>query len=233
MDEKNSKFSVIEIVFILGLLAMIAAYLLIIPGVFGPSKPSRAPSKALLRTIAVALQAYSADFNGLYPPDDCESTQAGFCGGKVKIKNSAHALCVYLTANNMAMDGRLSGEYLPFGSENVFNRNKNTFSFNYAYPGGEVMITGTDDYVVDEFGTPVVYDERKSEKDNDGLNPESFVLISGSKKDIRENITLKDLDTGDLSMFPEERMINIDSKPSDYKDTIPSYNRQDNDDIFE
>ena len=96
----------------------------------------------------------------------------------------------------------------------------------------KMEIKGVDDYVVDAFGNPIVYDERKSEEDLDGLNFESFVLISGGAWDRKEEVSLKNLDKGDLSMFLEEKMENVDTKPEDYKDTIPSFSINENDDIF-
>jgi len=193
---------------------------------------TRNPSQALIGIISVALQAYSSDFNGLYPPDDCENTSAGFYGGAFRISNSSHALCVYLTANNISSDSRASGCYLPFHKSNLLNNREKTFAFNYSYSGGTTGIKGVDDYVVDSFGTPVVYDERKSEKANDGLNFYSFVLISGGGEDKKEDITLKDADKGRISMFSEENMKNIDTHPSDYRNSIPDRSSQENDDIL-
>ena len=66
----------------------------------------------------------------------------------------------------------------------------------------------------------------------DGLNFHSFVLISGGAYDRKEDITLQHLDKGGFSMFPKDKMKNIDTQSGDYKDKLPDFNYEENDDLF-
>jgi len=225
---KRSGFTLIELLVVIAIITLLAG--LLVPGIAAARRAAkRASSKALLRTIAVALQAYSADFSGYYPPADCESTAAKFCNEKA-VSSSAHSLCVYLSGNNLAEDGRPSGVYLPFGRENLLFKGSNKYSFDHPVIGN-VTVKGDDDYVIDAFHTPVVYDERKSEDDTNGLNPESFVLISGGAFDRKTSVDYgEDLPSGLPNYSDPDR---IDSNRGDYANSVPSYNKNDNDDIFE
>jgi len=228
----RSGFTLIELLVVIAIIALLAAFL--VPGIAAARRAAkRGSSKALLRSIGVALQAYSADFSGCYPPADCQDASPKFCGQK-SVDNSSHALCVYLTANNIADDGRPSGCYLPFNRGNLLFKGTTSFSFDHPTVSG-VEVKGKDDYVIDAFRTPVVYDERKSEDDNDGLNFESFVLISGGAWDKVSSVGYADADAGDASMFSQVASCHpelIDSTRNDYVDAVPDFSVNTNDDIF-
>ncbi|MFH1708357.1 MAG: hypothetical protein ABIF71_10655 [Planctomycetota bacterium] len=76
------------------------------------------------------------------------------------------------------------------------------------------------------------FDERKSESDFNGLNRESFVLISGSARNMRAGSGLTYIDHGPaFNMFTPAQVDAIDCVRADYQDTLPAF--QDADEIVQ
>ena len=137
----------------------------------------------MLTNIGNALEQYAGDFSGSFPPVDRDDLSPQFLGQK-KIDNTAHALCVFISGEVISDDGRRGGSYMDFSPGNLLNKGNQTAVITI----NGVDLVYTDDYVIDAFGTPVVYDERKSEDDTNGLNRKSFVLISGGIRDRTSSI---------------------------------------------
>ena len=139
--KKKSGFTLIELLVVIAIITLLAA--LLVPCIAAARRAAkRGSSKALLGTISVALQEYSTDFSGYYPPADCQSAAANFYGQG--IDNSPNSLCIYLTANNISEDGRPSGGYLPFQRRNLLFSGETTFSKASGITG--ITIKGMNDY---------------------------------------------------------------------------------------
>ena len=224
-------FTLIELLVVIAIITLLAAFL--IPGISAARKASkRGASKALLVSIDAALQAYSVDFSGMYPPADCQDLSEGFFGQKAR--NSSNALCIFLSATNVSDDGVPSGEYLPFKSQCLLFRGEQTFGPIGTGVSG-VSAMGVDDYVLDAFRTPIIYDERKSEGVHDGLNFGSFVLISGGAYNRIKSVDINDIEDGAVGMYSRDRSCRtdyLDTLPADYQDRIPNFNINSNDDLF-
>jgi hypothetical protein len=153
--------------------------------------------------------------------------------GSVAIDNSAHSLCVFITGQNISEDGRKSGAYESFKGANLLNKGATT---------GTVTINGialsyTDDYVIDAFGTPIVYDELKNDTAiPTGLNKNSFVMISGGPNNKDNGTNLIHIETaGAIGMFaniPLTDVKKIDTLRADYLNAIPPTTSSSNDDIM-
>lgn len=219
-------FTLIEMLVVISIISILAGILLPALGkVRTAAKVSS--SSALIRTISLAIQTYSNDFSGSFPPDTLGGTVIKRCDD-IPLNNTSQCLSYFLESDNLSDDGRKSGNYISFKPSNKKLGEQDTFELD----NPPIELNWLADYIVDAFRTPVVYDERKSEEDIDGLNSESFVLISGGAFDEDRESNLEELDDGDVSMFNVQEKARIDTEREDYEDEIPPLSTQSNDDIF-
>jgi prepilin-type N-terminal cleavage/methylation domain-containing protein len=221
-------FTLIEMLVVISIIALLAS--LLYPAIrIVIIQTKIASTKALMGVLETALQQYASDHSGFYPPADCEDLSAQF-NGQEPVDNSSHALCIFITGELISDEGRKAGSYTEIRPRNLLNKGNTT---------GTITINGyhlvyTDDYVIDAFGTPLVYDERKSENDTNGLNRNNCVLISGSARNKNTGVNLSDIEAGDITMFANNVKIEcdrFDTRKADYENSIPEKNGT-NDDLF-
>lgn len=228
---KARGFTLIEILVVIAILTLLASML--VPAIRAALISSkRGATVSFLKGVGMSLQEYAGDFSAHYPPPDCINPVKDRFLGRKSVENSAHALCVYLSAcNTPGESGTPSGGYASFNGANLLNEGASTYNFSVF---GHAVV-GMDDYVIDAFKNPIVYDERKSEGDFDGLNFASFVLISGGAYDRVPSADFSDIEQGSAHMFqkPARCGLNLfDTVRSDYENTVPIGTYESNDDII-
>lgn len=226
--EHKEKRSIIEIGAIIVMVLVLGAMgYILVPTFHGPSrKPREAITHALLMNISMALEHYASDFSGRYPPD--MSSNPKMLDG-VPLKNSSQLLCYFLDSELMSDDGRRSGKFLGYRIKDKLKKGEESTYKTCQYMEMDFRVSF--DCIVDPWGSPIFYDERKSEGSTKGTNPNTFVLMSGGREDKNSDVDIKDIDPGDWSMFDSDNLEKFDTKPSDYKDEIIIRTKT-NDDIF-
>ncbi|MFC1582774.1 type II secretion system protein [Planctomycetota bacterium] len=226
---RKSGFTLIEMLVVMGIIAMLAAMLFPIFTIIR-NRVKESNTGILMSNIRMALEQYANDFSGYYPPDTLDASPLMVNGGA--LENSSQCLCYYVESEFISDDGRPMKPYLTYEPRRKRFKGDNVYSEVVDYTAPPVRGVISFDYIVDYFGTPILYDERRSEGDLDGLNRQSFILISGGAHDKNRNVNLDDFDAvGDNSMFNAIEGSRIDTRRSDYRDQIPS-RRSDNDDII-
>lgn len=210
-------FTLIEILVVISIIAILAA-LLIPTFTIVQTIVKKSLTQSLLANIGHAAELYSVDFSGRYPADTLEGGARFLDGGLPK--NSSQWLCYVLESEMLSDEGRSSGNYLTFRSGNKELKGKGTTSImTLGQP--PVTLRTSFDFVIDAFHNPIVYDERMSEGDYDGLNNQSFVLISGGPGSKRA-VDLSDIEglDADLTMWTTAQKGAIDTLKTDYADDL-------------
>lgn len=169
----------------------------------------------LMRTLHAALEVYSLDFGGRYPPDTLREDVIRIDGEP--LLNSSQALCYFLGSDCFAADGRITGAYHIFSPEQILQQpDIQTDEDVVCQRSGRKMHIWLG-FVIDPFGGPLVYDERLSEQSGDGLHPRGFVLVSGGSNDINPQVGIDSVDGGNFSAFGEKAVKRFDITADDYR----------------
>ncbi|MFC1582606.1 type II secretion system protein [Planctomycetota bacterium] len=227
---KRTGFTLIEMLVVISIIAILAAILM--PAITAVRVAAKkASTKSLIGTIDMALESYANDFSGYYPPDPMDTAPCTMLDG-TQLENTSQAICYYIESEFVSDDGRKSGCYENFKAGNKYKRGVGTTkTITLTDPPIDIRLSF--DYVVDSFRTPLIYDERKSEMDDDGLNKESFVLISGGAYDKNTSSGMAELDSGNLAEFDAHCQLRHDTvRANDYQDKIPPTSSAKNDDII-
>jgi hypothetical protein len=189
-------------------------------------------TEAFFATISGALTLYSSDFSGYYPPDIMDGNPVSIRTGS-QLQNSSQVLCYYLESTAWTDCGSRKDYYHTFGVSEKKKQGEGTSFGNVVFHAG-MKGHVSEDYITDLWGGPVMYDERKSSGTRDGLNPHTFVLVSGSGRDKNPAIAAPDFEQGNgiwPSVFSAAEAGTVDTLPSDYDHSIPKETDL-NDDIY-
>lgn len=219
---KNKQaFTLMEILVVISIIAVLAGILYpAIGAVIAMVKTSLTEGR--IAVLSQALETYSADFSGFYPPDTIDSSPVNIQTGN-PLENGSQALCYFLESSCMNDDGSLRNFYHEFAPKEKKKGGRGTQYPNINIGGGN---TGTvsEDYIIDYFGGPVLYDERKSEGTREGLNSQSYILISGGRRDKNAAVTAAEFEKNKgvwPGPFTPEELGTIDTVPADYDKAIP------------
>jgi len=222
-------FTLIEMLVVIAIIALLAGMLLPVLRAV-KIRMGVGVTETLMANIKMALEQYTNDFSGHFPPDTLDTSPLMVNGGA--LKNSSQCLCYYVESEFIDDYGSKRDPYLTYQGNRKRFKGDSAYAevVDYAAPPVKGVISF--DFIVDYFKTPIQYDERKSERDLDGLNRLAFVLISGGGYDKNKGVNLTDFDgTGDNSMFNVEQGCRLDTQRSDYQDGNPQPG-SDNDDII-
>ncbi|MFH1706407.1 MAG: hypothetical protein ABIF71_00585 [Planctomycetota bacterium] len=223
----GSKSRLIDIAVIVSVLIVILA--LVLPVLAGSrTNPPEIYTNSLILTMSMAFEHYASDFNGNYPPDTIDTKPLMLDG--TPLTNTSQCLCYFTESQFIATDGRKSGCYETFKTRHKQFQGSAETRKEIKVNGIQLQLSF--DHIVDQRGNPLFYDERKSEEAKDGLNAQSFVIISGGKADTPPPaVNLSNIDPGDLSMFKPKQLVNFDTVRKDYQ-TGKMIEPLNNDDLF-